>query len=140
MNQYTFYRKKIAGRIVVNDGFVGFEAANVIESTISNENPNYNWEEKIILSLSVDEIGKMILLLSGRNSEVSLFHTSASGNKTLKGKRMDNGNILISMDHTLPTGDKRVVSGISLTPESIVVIEELLKSGIFSLTYQKPRG
>lgn len=140
MNQYTFYRKKIAGRIVVNDGFVGFEAANVIESTIGNENPNYNWEEKIILSLSVDEIGKMILLLSGRNSEVSLFHTSASGNKTLKGKRMDNGNILISMDHTLPTGDKRVVSGISLTPESIVVIEELLKSGIFSLTYQKPRG
>ena len=140
MNQYTFYRKKIAGRIVVNDGFVGFEAANVIESTISNENPNYNWEEKIILSLSVDEIGKMILLLSGRNSEVSLFHTSTSGNKTLKGKRMDNGNILISMDHTLPTGDKRVVSGISLTPESIVVIEELLKSGIFSLTYQKPRG
>jgi hypothetical protein len=79
--------------------------------------------------------------LSGKNAEVSLFHTSTSGNKTLKGKRMDNGNILITMDHTLQaTGEKRTVSGISLTPESIVVIEELLKSGIFSLTYQKPRG
>jgi len=138
-NQYTLYRKKIAFRLSVNDGFVGFEAANVIPETMNDENPRYSWDSKIILSLTVDEIGKLIGLFSGMTNNVSFFHTSSKGSKTFKATKAENGNILATLDHTDGSGNKSVVSGISIMPENAIVFIELLKSGIFSLT-QYSRG
>lgn len=140
MFQYTVYRKKCAARFTVGSGFVGFEAANIIPETVNNENPNYDWENKIIISLTVDEICKFMGLFDGVVPEISLFHSGSKGTKTLKAKKMDNGNTLISVDHTLPDGTKNSVSGISLTFENYYAFRTILSEGILSLTHVQNKG
>ena len=134
-NKYTFYRKKVAGRFSVNERFVGFEAANVNPATVDQENPNYLWDSKVVISLGVSELGKFLSFFNKDTNDILLFHNSPKGgSKTLKGKRMDNGNIMINLEHTTIEGVKSTVSTVALFPEDVYVVAELFKVGILNLT------
>ena len=134
-NKYTFYRKKVAGRFSVNERFVGFEAANVNPATVDQDNPNYLWESKVVISFGISELGKFLSFFNKDTNEISLFHNSPrGGSKTLKGKRMDNGNMMINLEHTTVDGVKSTVSTVALFPEDVYVVAELFKVGILNLT------
>lgn len=137
MYQYTQYRKKSAFRFVINEesGFVGFECANVLVETINNENPNYDWNNKIILSFSLDEIGKFLALLEGHTPSINLFHTSKGGTKTLKGQKMDNGNILLNVDFSPVDSFKKSVNSMSLAVENQLVLKRFFEFSIMPLAY-----
>lgn len=144
VNQYNVYRKKSAACFVVNDnnnGFVGIEFASVLQETINDENPRYDWGKKIVLSLSLDEIGKFTLLMNGRIPELKLYHSLDSGVKTLNARRMDDGNIMINVENTPTNGSKVSVNGLFLGQENMPVIAELFRKGIIALTTVKlPQG
>lgn len=133
--EITFYRKKVAFRFLgkKKDGnvYCGVECANVLESTLNNENPNYDWKNKVYFSLSFSEISSILGLLGG-SGEYSFFHNSSSGTKTFKIKKMDNGNLIFNIDFT--SIDKN--SSIKISPCSIpssdlaglkVMLEEFIK-------------
>lgn len=134
-NKYTFYRKKVAGRFFVNERFVGFEAANVNLATVDQDNPNYLWDDKVVISFNISELGKFLSFFNKDTNEISLFHNSPKGGfKTLKGKRGDYGNIMINLEHTTAEGKKSTVSTVALFPEDVYVVAELFKVGILNLT------
>ena len=137
MYEYTQYRTRAASRVVVSPdrSFVGFECANVLSETMNDKNPRYDWQNKIVLSLTVEEIGKFLLLFDGKMPSVKLFHESSAGKKTLNLQMADNGNVLVRADFSPNEGEKIGVSGMSLSQPDQVVIAELLKNGIYALTY-----
>lgn len=47
---------------------------------------------------------------------------------------MDNGNIMINLEHTTVDGVKSTVSTVALFPEDVYVVAELFKVGILNLT------
>lgn len=135
-NKLTFYRKKVAFRLVAinqpSGAFTGIEAANVKEETLTQENPNYDWEKKIFFSLSISEISQIINLLNGEIPECSFFHTTEKNTKTFKMKKMDNGNILFSLDNTdKATSNNFKVNSCSIQradiPSILIILEEFIK-------------
>ena len=114
-NEITFFRKKVAFRFITNRSesgkfYCGIEYAKVIESTLNDKNPRYDWKNKIFFSLNFSEISVILGLFNDSSdlSEKTFFHNKDSFTKVMKIKRMDNGNLLFSIDYSSSDKDTSI--------------------------------
>lgn len=119
----------------LKDGWKVREGCVFLEITSAKDKNVYDWDAKIVMALSVSDIGKLLLGLT-KKGDVEIMHdpgakTESQGavKKFLNVKVSDQG-ALFSCTHT-SSGEKRSHT-VPVSPDEVVVLQRLLGSAISS--------
>ena len=121
------------GRWQLKEGWKVREGAVFVEMTSAKGANVYDWPNKIIMALSVSDIGKVILALS-KAGETSLMHdpgakTQSAGEikKWFKILTSEKGAMLMM---SMSVGNDTRSHSVPLSPDEVVVLRQLLQGVI----------
>lgn len=106
------------------EGFVLIEASRAIDKNI------YDWDNKVTFALSVDDIGKFLVLV---RSGGEIFHENKGTNKKLKlqpGNEDKNGNATWMFGLEAGSGEARQTVSLPISESEMNVIRSLLTKAI----------
>jgi len=117
----------------LKDGWKIREGCVFLEITSAKDKNVYDWDAKIIMALSVSDIGKLLLGLS-KKGDTEIMHdpnakTESQGSvkKFLNVKVSDQGALFVVTQTS--AGDKRTHT-VPASPDEVVVLRQLLGSAI----------
>jgi hypothetical protein len=122
-----------------NSKMIQREGAVFMEITSATAADKYDWENKIVIALSVDDLSKMIIGMT-TGSETKILHDPGAGSE-YKGKIRKNLNLvspkgvlegcMLSVTETDDTNTEATKKHtVPLSPDNLVVLTQLFRSAI----------
>ena len=137
-NKLSFYKPNKSGSGAAVQFDLNKEKQSVfVEISRQSGERAFDWANKIVFKLSLMELGKLLLVLTGKTKQIQLFHDPSKGeyalaketkNATLSFTKGDYG-FFLKISQQSQAGELNSIQ-ISLADEEAMVLEILLKEAV----------